>query len=104
MGKVEHNYFLLSDKALKAKGHKGYDTKKYPAISTKYDTSAPWDGIISPYVYYEGCWYYISEAGNICKYNFKTNKTKTVVDVFTKKAYSFPCHLKAGQSLLFEIQ
>ena len=67
-GKVEHEYLLLSDTKLKTLDYSGYDTRKYPANSKKYDNYF-WQKVSSAFTYYKGYWYYVSNSGKIIKYN-----------------------------------
>ena len=100
-GGASHKYFLLSDSAIggTASGrtkHYGYKTTK-KASSTKYDNYF-WKDVSTGIVNCGNNWYYINSSGNICRYNFSTNKStslKTIPDkkwtVIGKNAYYSGC-------------
>lgn len=56
----------------------------------------------SPCVVYASKSHLFLHTADEGEYNFTADENKTFIDVFTQKAYTFPCRLKAGQSLLFE--
>ncbi len=59
VGRVGHNYFLLSDTAISDSGHKhtGWDNHGITAVSTLYD-NAFWSEVSSAFCYQQGDWYY----------------------------------------------
>ena len=57
-----------------------------------------------PYVVHASKLHLFLHTADEGEYNFKISDKETFVDIFTPKNYLFPCHLKAGQSLLFEIK
>lgn len=62
IGRVNHNYFLLSDTAISAgttesDAHTGWDNGGHTAGSDTYD-NAFWSGITSAFCYQNGNWYY----------------------------------------------
>ncbi len=79
LGLVQHDYFLKSDAYMRAHEHE--DWVIYENISctdTKYDNAA-FNDINTPFVPYEGLWYYIdNETGSISAWNYK-NDTRTAV-------------------------
>jgi len=83
-GKVEHEYFLVSDAKLKELDYSGYDTSEYPAKNKKYDNYF-WRNVTSAFTYYEGYWYYVNSSGKICKWNLNTNNTSVIMDLPDKK-------------------
>lgn len=86
LGNVGHEYFLLSDSAIKKKNHDGWDTK-IKCSSTKYD-SFFWKNVNSPIVFDETNYYYIVSSNDIynansklIKRNKKTNSIKQLTSI-----------------------
>ncbi len=90
LGKVSHENFLLSDKAIKKTKHYGWTTKGLPAAtSTTYDDYF-WQDVSAGMFNVDGLWYYVVQdpntsgmdmVTNLKTFDYEKKKTKTVANI-----------------------
>lgn len=73
LGMMDHNYFLLSDDAIRNAEHYGWDLTNYVCNNTQYD-NAFWRGATSAVIFAEDAQYYVKQNSStwyyelICRY------------------------------------
>ncbi len=85
IGKVGHNYFLLTSSELKADGSSSHSSweQNISCTDTTY-SNAVYKNIDSSYAYYNGNWYYMDDSGD---YNHKIMKTTDPLSVGSQYKY-----------------
>lgn len=81
-GQVQHTYFLKSDSYMKAHEHYNWTCfDNISCIDVTYD-NVSYTTVRTPFVpYKDGLWYYIeNESGDLCRRNFRTGKTETLLE------------------------
>jgi len=73
VGRINHNYLLLSDEKMRASNYHSWDAK-YQATSTKYDNFF-WRNVSSEIYIQENNWYYLDTTGSFRVYNEETQQT-----------------------------
>ncbi len=73
VGRINHNYLLLSDEKMIASNYHSWDAK-YQATSTKYDNFF-WRNVNSEIYIEENNWYYLNSKGSFEVYNSQTQQT-----------------------------
>ena len=109
-GRVEHEYFLLSDSAIQDKGHNNWEPAGYTAGSKIYD--GKYLKIVSGMFYNEGYWYYnkngqltasrfdLSDSRVLKTVNYSSNKY-TYIGMFDGRIYY---NLTSADNSLSEIR
>lgn len=77
LGRVSHEYFLLTDKQIRGSGHNGWTSAGLKCTSTKY-TTRYWRHITSPVIFTSKYAYFV-EDDDIIRRNLENGKEKSVI-------------------------
>ena len=87
LGRVLHDYFLLNDDEIAAKGHKGWDTP-LTCDSTVWSKNPLWRGVDARMISVGGKWYYIDNKSNkLCRCSLSGAGKETVFEFSDRWMY-----------------